>query len=138
MEKNPTFLFVVAAAIIKNNGTILMQTRPQGKSMEGLWEFPGGKVENHETPENALVRELKEELDIEVFEKNLSPTSFASEALGSKHLILLLYKIEKWQGIISPREKQRYDWFEIDDLPSLEMPPADIPLVEMLRRILTK
>ena len=136
MEKNPTTLFVAAAAIVDNNEKILMQTRPLGKPMAGLWEFPGGKVELGETPEAALSRELQEELNISVDPQNMHPSCFASEALGSKQLLLLLYITEKWQGDITPREGQKYDWFDIEQLAQLDMPPADIPLVETLKKIL--
>lgn len=137
MEKNPTLLLVVAIALINESRKILMQTRPLGKNMAGLWEFPGGKVETGETPEQAVVRELKEELNIEIKVENLSQSCFASEALGQKHLILLLYTAHRWTGDIIPKEGQQYDWYDIDALTQLDMPPADIPLVASLRKILS-
>lgn len=136
MENKPTLLFVVAIALIDQNEKILMQTRPLGKSMAGLWEFPGGKVEEGELPEFAIVRELKEELDISISRENLSPTCFASEPLGEKHLLLLLYVADKWSGDIVAKEGQKFDWFDLDALSKLEMPPADIPLVANLKKIL--
>ncbi len=136
MENNPTLLFVVAAAIMNEKKKILMQTRPLGKSMAGLWEFPGGKVEMGEIPEFALVRELKEELNIDIEADKLRPSCFASEALESKHLLLLLYIVDEWHGEITAQEEQDYGWFAIDQLSSLEMPPADIPLVKTLSKIM--
>lgn len=137
MEKNPTLLFVAAVALINKSQKILMQTRPLGKDMAGLWEFPGGKVEAGETPEAALVRELKEELNIDISERNLIQTCFASEPLEQKHLILLLYTASEWDGEMIAKEGQTLDWFDGDALSSLEMPPADIPLVATLQKILT-
>ena len=132
MENNPTYLFVVAAALQDQAGRILVQKRPKGKPMEGLWEFPGGKVEQREGPEAALCRELQEELDIEVAEEDLAPIAFASEPLGSKHLILLLYICTKWTG--SPREVEsdELQWLLPSALKDLQMPPADYPLVDQL------
>jgi len=132
MEKNPTILFVVAAALVDQNGRILVQKRPAGKPMAGLWEFPGGKVEIGETPEAALVRELKEELGIDVDEADLEPVAFASEALGARHLILLLYVGKKWSGDVRSAELQDVQWLEIEAIRNLPMPPADGPLVQKL------
>ncbi len=98
MEKNPTMLFVVAAALTNQDGEILLQKRPEGRQMAGLWEFPGGKVDVGESPESALVRELQEELGIDVLAENLVPITFASEPLGDRNLLLLLYRCTKWQG----------------------------------------
>lgn len=137
MENNPTLLFVVAAALIGENNKILMQTRPLGRSMAGLWEFPGGKVEADEKPERALARELYEELNVQIDTQNLVPTCFASQALGKKHLLLLLYICREWSGDINAREGQHYDWFKIEDMADLDMPPADIPLVANLHKILS-
>lgn len=132
MENNPTYLFVVAAALRDRGGRILVQERPKGKAMEGLWEFPGGKIEFGETPEQALVRELKEELGVDVQLEELSPIAFASEPLGKKHLLLLLYICEKWEGVPQGLESTELKWSSLDELKDLEMPPADIPLVEQL------
>ncbi len=136
MENKPTLLFVVALALIDQNGKILMQTRPLGKSMAGLWEFPGGKVEEAELPEFAIIRELKEELNISISRQDLKPTCFASEPLGEKSLLLLLYMADKWHGDIIAKEGQKFDWFDLDSILELAMPPADIPLVENLKKIL--
>ncbi|NRD88922.1 8-oxo-dGTP diphosphatase MutT [Sphingopyxis sp. BSNA05] len=125
-------MFVVAAALVDRNGRILVQKRPEGKPMAGLWEFPGGKVERGETPETALVRELKEELGIDVDEADLEPVAFASEALGDRHLILLLYKSRTWAGDVRNAESQDVQWLEIDVIRELPMPPADGPLVQKL------
>ena len=113
-----------------------MQIRPLGKSMAGLWEFPGGKVEKGELPEDALVREINEELNISISAQNLTPTCFASEPLGEKNLLLLLYTADKWEGDIIAKEDQKFDWFDLDSISKFDMPPADIPLVANLKKIL--
>lgn len=132
MENIPTYLFVVAAALIDRNRNILVQQRPEGKPMAGLWEFPGGKIETGETPEHALVRELEEELGIVVDETTLSPVAFASEPLGEKHLLLLLYTCRDWEGDVQNLESADMKWLPLEELQHLEMPPADIPLVTQL------
>ncbi len=134
MEKNPTYLFVVAAALIDHRSRILVQKRPAGKSMAGLWEFPGGKVEAGETPETALARELKEELDIAVNPSGMIPIVFASEPLGEKHLILLLYICRQWVGELCSMEKNQIQWVSIEEMRKLDMPPADLPLIDRLER----
>lgn len=131
MEKNPTFL-VVAAALLDGDGRVLLQRRPEGKSMAGLWEFPGGKVEPGETPEAALARELEEELGLSVEPAALIPASFASAPLGDRHLILLLYLCRAWSGEPRPLHASALDWVRPPDMRSLPMPPADRPLVEAL------
>lgn len=136
MEKKPTLLFVVALALMDENQKILMQTRPLGKSMAGLWEFPGGKVEEGELPELALVREIQEELNISISAQDLTPTCFASEPLGAKNLLLLLYIADKWEGELIAKEGQQFDWFDLDAISKLDMPPADIPLVANLKKIM--
>jgi 8-oxo-dGTP diphosphatase len=132
MEKNPTYLFVAAAALIDQNGRILVQKRPEGKPMAGLWEFPGGKVEAGETPEAALVRELEEELGIGVKEPDIEPVAFASEAVEDQHLILLLYICRKWTGHIQSAESLDMQWLPVEAIQDLPMPPADGPLVQKL------
>lgn len=129
-------LIVVAAALIDGDGRLLVQQRPQGKAMAGLWEFPGGKVEEGETPEAALIRELREELAIDVQQACLAPACFASEALGERHMILLLYICRKWQGIPRALEAPAIKWVRPLDLHSLSMPPADKPLIGLLDALL--
>jgi 8-oxo-dGTP diphosphatase len=132
MEKKPTYLFVAAAALIDQSGRILVQKRPEGKPMAGLWEFPGGKVEAGETPEAALVRELEEELGIGVKEPDIEPVAFASEAVEDQHLILLLYICRKWTGHIQSAESLDMQWLPVEAIQDLPMPPADGPLVQKL------
>lgn len=129
-------LFVVAAAIIDPQGRVLVQQRPPGKPMAGLWEFPGGKVDPGENPEAALARELHEELGIEVDRSALVPASFASEALGARHLLLLLYLLRDWQGEVEMRHATALRWVTPAELATLEMPPADVPLVQALAKLL--
>lgn len=136
MEKNPTYLFVTAAALIDKNGKILVQKRPEGKPMAGLWEFPGGKVEAGETPEAALIRELNEELGICVKQPDIGPVAFASEALEDQHLVLLLYICRKWSGHVQSPESLDLRWLSIAAIRDLPMPPADGPLVQMLSNVL--
>jgi 8-oxo-dGTP diphosphatase len=135
VKKNPTMLFVVAAAIRNEAGRILLQKRPEGRDMAGLWEFPGGKVDGHETPEVALARELEEELGIVVQPSDLAPSCFASAPLASKHLLLLLYVCDQWQGGFEAREGQEMAWFSIDQMYDLSMPPADLPLLPLLQKL---
>ncbi|SIO08218.1 8-oxo-dGTP diphosphatase [Parasphingorhabdus marina DSM 22363] len=133
MENNPTYLFVVAAALQDRNGNFLLQKRPVGKPMAGLWEFPGGKVEEGETPESALTRELEEELGIVVDASALEPVAFASEPLGDRHLLLLLYRCESWEGTVETRESAELIWVAAQEMDAAEMPPADGPLVDQLK-----
>lgn len=132
VENNPTYLFVVAAALVDQDNHILVQRRPEGKPMAGLWEFPGGKVEAGETPESALVRELEEELGLIVETGALKPLAFASESLDSKHLLLLLYTCHEWTGQPINLEASAMQWLPVHELQHLDMPPADQPLVEQL------
>lgn len=125
-------LIVVAVALVDTDGRLLVQQRPEGKAMAGLWEFPGGKVEPGELPEAALIRELHEELGIGVETACLAPACFASEALGERHMILLLYICRKWKGIPQALEAPAIKWVRPLDLHSLEMPPADRPLIGLL------
>jgi 8-oxo-dGTP diphosphatase len=135
MEKNPTLL-VVAAALVRADGRVLLQQRPQGKAMAGLWEFPGGKVEPGERPETALARELEEELGIAVAEAALAPAAFASAALGERHLLLLLYLCRSWDGEPEALDAAALQWATPAEMPRLAMPPADVPLVEALECLL--
>lgn len=128
-------LFVVAAALIDADGRVLVQQRPAGKPMAGLWEFPGGKVEPGEIPEAALVRELTEELGITVESACLAPATFASEALGERHLILLLYALRKWTGVPTAHHASGLKWVRPLELHALEMPPADKPLIGLLEAL---
>ncbi len=123
---------IVAAALVDEERRILVQKRPQGKPLAGLWEFPGGKIEAGESPEDALVRELQEELDIKVSPSALVPFTFASERLGDSHLLLMLYLVEQWEGVPQPLAADRLRWCTIEELATLEMPPADVPLVARL------
>jgi 8-oxo-dGTP diphosphatase len=129
-------LLVVAVALVDGEGRVLVQQRPPGKPMAGLWEFPGGKVEPGEVPEAALVRELAEELGIEVATGALVPIAFASEGLGERHLLLLLYVAREWAGTPEPRHASTLQWVRPAEMRMLAMPPADVPLVDALERLL--
>lgn len=135
MEKNPTMLFVVAAALTNQAGEILLQKRPEGRQMAGLWEFPGGKVDAGESPESALIRELKEELGIEIEAQNLIPLTFASEPLGDRNLLLLLYRCQAWVGEPQPLDTPELRWLQPSEMQDLPMPPADVPLVAALEKL---
>jgi 8-oxo-dGTP diphosphatase len=127
-------LVVVAAAVLVDvEGRILLAQRPAGKTMAGLWEFPGGKVDLGETPETALIRELGEELGIDVRLRDLVPLSFASHSYPGFHLLMPLYTCREWSGIPAPREGQRLAWVRPPDLADYPMPPADRPLVALLQ-----
>ena len=126
-------VLVSAVALIDPDGRILLAQRPEGKSMAGLWEFPGGKVEAGETPEAALIRELHEELGIETWSSCLAPLTFASHSYDDFHLIMPLFACRKWQGIVTPLEGQRLAWVRSANLTDYDMPPADKPLVAILR-----
>ena len=128
-----TLVLVAAVALIDRDGRVLLARRPEGKSMAGLWEFPGGKVEPDETPEAALVRELHEELGIETWHSCLAPLSFASHAYGRFHLLMPLFACRKWQGQPTPREMQELRWVRPLDMKRYPMPPADLPLIAVLR-----
>lgn len=129
-------VLVVAVALVDADGRVLIAERPAGKSMAGLWEFPGGKVGANEAPEAALIRELKEELDIDVHESCLAPLSFASHAYDGFHLLMPLYVCRVWKGIVRPAEGQRLRWVRPDALDGIAMPPADKPLIAALRDLL--
>ena len=126
-------LLVVACALVDGDGRVLVAQRPAGKSMAGLWEFPGGKIEADETPEAALIRELKEELSIDVTAACLAPLSFASHGYEGFHLLMPLYVCRKWDGQVMPREGQQVKWLRPRDLFDLPMPEADKPLIAALR-----
>ncbi len=126
-------LLVTAVALIDADGRILLAQRPEGKSLAGLWEFPGGKVEAGETPEAALIRELREELGIDTKESCLAPLTFASHSYDDFHLLMPLFACRRWQGIPTPREGQTLAWVRANDLRNYPMPPADIPLIPIIR-----
>jgi 8-oxo-dGTP diphosphatase len=132
----PAMVLVAAVALVDGDGRVLLAQRPAGKAMAGLWEFPGGKVKPGETPEAALIRELKEELDIDVTASCLAPFTFASHGYPTFHLLMPLYVCRKWQGIVRGVEGQNLAWVRPNRLGDYEMPPADKPLVAMLRDLL--
>lgn len=129
-------VLVSAVALIDVDGRVLLAQRPAGKSMAGLWEFPGGKVEPGETPEHALVRELEEELGINTWSSCLSPLCFASHSYDDFHLLMPLFACRKWEGIPTPREGQVLKWVRAQEMNQYPMPPADIPLIPILRDLL--
>jgi 8-oxo-dGTP diphosphatase len=129
-------VLVAAVALIDADGRVLLAERPAGKHLAGTWEFPGGKVTPGETPETALIRELGEELGIDVQASCLAPFTFASHAYPDFHLLMPLYVCRKWSGIVTAREGQRLKWVRPARLGDYEMPPADRPLVAMLRDLL--
>jgi 8-oxo-dGTP diphosphatase len=135
LEKIPT-LTVVAAALVDGDGSVLLQQRAAGRAMAGLWEFPGGKVEAGERPEAALVRELREELGIEVTESTLVPAAFASADNHGRHMLLLLYLCREWEGVPQPLDAEGLKWLRPEEMDGSEMPPADIPLIDSLMRLL--
>ena len=129
-------LLVSAVALIDRDGRILLAQRPEGKSMAGLWEFPGGKIEEGESPEACLVRELHEELGIETWNSCLAPLTFASHRYEAFHLLMPLFVCRKWEGIPVAREGQALAWARASELRDYPMPPADIPLIPILRDLL--
>ena len=126
-------VLVVAVALIDVDGRVLIAQRPEGKAMAGLWEFPGGKVAPGETPEAALIRELREELAIDTKQSCLAPFTFASHAYDDFHLLMPLYLCRRWWGTVDPQEGQAVKWVRPLRLADYPMPPADVPLVAMLR-----
>ena len=129
-------ILVVAVALVDVDGRVLIAQRPDGKSMAGLWEFPGGKVEPGEAPDHALIRELQEEIGIDVTENCLAPFTFASHRYDDFHLLMPLYVCRVWDGAVVAREGQTLKWVRALDLNDYPMPPADIPLIAMLRDLL--
>jgi len=132
---NPTLL-VVACALVDVDGRVLIAQRPEGKAMAGLWEFPGGKVDDGETPEEALIRELREELGIDTKQACLAPLTFASHAYDDFHLLMPLYVCRRWWGTVTAHEHQALKWVRPLALKDYPMPPADEPLIAMLRDLL--
>lgn len=129
-------VLVAACALVDSDGRVLIARRPEGKSMAGLWEFPGGKIEEGERPEQTLIRELKEELDIDVAEACLAPLTFASHDYGTFHLLMPLYVCRRWQGSLVAREHQALAWVRPVRLGEYPMPAADVPLIAHLRDLL--
>lgn len=129
-------LLVVACALIDADKRILIAQRPHGKALAGLWEFPGGKIDPQERPEQALIRELHEELGIVVKEPCLAPLTFASYAYPEFHLLMPLYICRRWEGLVQPREQQAVRWVMARELRSYAMPPADEPLIPALIELL--
>lgn len=133
---NRPLMLIVAAGLINRQRQVLVQKRPLGKPLAGLWEFPGGKVEAGESPEAALIRELQEELGIRLRPEALTPLCFASAPMADRNLVLLLYTAQDWQGDPQPLVAEDLLWCDADQLTQLAMPPADVPLVARLTEIL--
>jgi 8-oxo-dGTP diphosphatase len=129
-------VLVAACALVDEDGRVLLAQRPPGKAMAGLWEFPGGKVEAGEKPEEALIRELKEELGIDISEACLAPFTFASHTYDDFHLLMPLYVCRRWRGEVDAREGQQLAWVRPNRMAEYCMPPADEPLRAMLRDLL--
>ena len=129
-------MLVAACALIDADGRVLIAQRPEGKPMAGLWEFPGGKVEAGERPEQTLIRELREELGISVSEPCLAPLTFASHAYPDFHLLMPLYVCRRWEGTVAPAEGQQLAWVKPNRLRDYDMPPADVPLISHLMALL--
>ncbi len=135
-EPGKPVLLVVAVALVDVDGRVLLAQRPEGKSLAGLWEFPGGKVHEGESPEYALVRELREELGIETAGSCLAPFTFASHSYESFHLLMPLYICRRWDGFVQAREGQALKWVRPRQLRDYPMPPADLPLIPHLEDLL--
>jgi 8-oxo-dGTP diphosphatase len=134
-DANP-LLLITAVALVDDRNRVLVQLRPEGKPLAGLWEFPGGKVEPGEVADAALVRELHEELSIDVNKNDLIPLTFACEPLAGRQLLLLLYLCRTWTGVPQPLAASELRWCLFDELTQLSMPPADVPLLNQLRHVL--
>ncbi len=130
-------VWVSAVALVDADGRVLLAQRPEGKKMAGLWEFPGGKIEAGETPEQALVRELKEELDIDTSTSCLAPLTFSSHRYEDFHLLMTLYVCRVWRGHVTAREGQALLWVRAEDFGKYKMPSADLPLLPALRELLS-
>ena len=136
IEPDRQIVLVTAVALVDRDGRVLIARRPEGKAMAGLWEFPGGKVDDGETPEMALIRELDEELGIQVPARCLAPLTFASHGYEEFHLLMPLYVCRNWDGIVTAREGQELKWVRPIRLGNYDMPAADKPLVTMVRNLL--
>jgi 8-oxo-dGTP diphosphatase len=136
MSASVNLVLVVACALVDADGRVLIAQRPAGRSMAGLWEFPGGKVEQGERPEDSLIRELNEELSIIVREACLAPLTFASHAYPDFHLLMPLYVCRRWEGTVIGREGQTLAWVKPNRLKDYPMPPADLPLISHLMTLL--
>ncbi|QDH17508.1 bifunctional GNAT family N-acetyltransferase/(deoxy)nucleoside triphosphate pyrophosphohydrolase [Swingsia samuiensis] len=134
--RKPKTLLVVAAALLNLENKILLAQRPEGKPLAGLWEFPGGKVEIHETPEQALIREMQEELNIDLTASCLAPFTFISENVGEFHLLMPLFVVRRWQGTPFPKEGQNLAWVNAADLAKYPMPDPDLPLIPLFQELL--
>jgi 8-oxo-dGTP diphosphatase len=136
MQRAIPLVIVAACALVDGEGRLLITRRPEGKPLAGLWEFPGGKVEADEVPEAALIRELREELAVQVAEADLQPLTFASHAYPDFHLLMPVYLCRRWQGGVVPLEGQETRWVKPSELHAYDMPPADEPLKTTLRDLL--
>ena len=136
MDTPQPLILVVAVALVDADGRVLIAQRPEGKSMAGLWEFPGGKIETNERPEDALIRELQEELGIAVKQACLAPFTFASHTYGAFHLLMPLYVCRRWEGTPQPHHHAALKWVRPKDMKDYPMPAADLPLIPMLRDLL--
>ena len=128
-----TIVLVSAVALVDPDGRVLLSQRPKGKDMAGLWEFPGGKVQANESPENALIRELEEELGILTWNSCLAPLTFSSHNYKNFHLLMPLFICRKWEGTPFPKEQQKLNWVRPIDMKNYPMPPADTPIISVLR-----
>ena len=137
MNTSQPLILVVAVALVDPDGRVLMAQRPEGKTMAGLWEFPGGKIEPGERPEDALIRELREELGIAVKKACLAPFTFASHTYGGFHLLMPLYICRRWDGTPAPLHHAALKWVRPRDMAAYPMPAADLPLIPMLRDLLS-